>query len=224
MPYLVRGDPLRGIFLEDMLDGTWRDVMPLLAEEQRSFDPVADEPGYILERFMIDEHYPNLAAFPADLDRLVFEIDIFYIHPAELRDPDTGSVNRPDDQPVPIVFDGSYQAEDLAMLQIPKLLILDLGAFDPSHRICRNHPLGIKESEKRAHGGDDPVSGLGFVRLHRVNKSEIVRDENRPHIDTCVEPGLGEVLPVEHHLLGIGIPSQPDIVSEMADHLLISSV
>lgn len=122
--------------------------MPLLAKEERPHDPVAYEVRDLLERFMIDEHYPDLASFSADLDHLVFEIDIFYVNPAELRDPDTGSVNRPDNQPVPIIFDGSYQAEDLAMLQIQKLLVLDLGAFDPGHRICRNHPLGVKESEK----------------------------------------------------------------------------
>ena len=84
MPDLVGGDSLGCILPEDVLDRAGGDVMPHLPQEERSLDPVADEPGDLLERLVVDEDDPDLAPLPPDLDHLILKIDILNVDPAEL--------------------------------------------------------------------------------------------------------------------------------------------
>jgi len=221
VPDLVGGDSLGCILPEDVLDRAGGDVMPHLPQEERSLDPVADEPGDLLERLVVNEDDPDLAPLPPDLDHLVLEVDILDIDPAELRDPDPGGVDRPDDQPVPVVLDGGDEAKHLAVLQVPELLVLDLRPLDRDHRICRDHPLRGEEPVERAQCRDDPMGRLRLVGLLGINERKIVSDQDRLHVDGRVQPGLGEVRPEELDPLGI-VPPQPDIVGKMADHLLVA--
>ena len=112
---LMRGNPLRCIVLEYVLDGTGRDMLTLLSDKKRPDDPVPNEFRYITKGILINENGPYFITFPPDSYGMFVKINILNIHITELRYPDTGSIYRPDNKFVPAVVDRIDKTENLAV-------------------------------------------------------------------------------------------------------------
>ncbi len=152
-------------------------MIPLLAHEERSFDPVADEFVDILKGLFIDEYHPDLVALPLHTDRLLLEIDIFDVYCAEFRYADAGGVDQADDQVVPLILDGPEQADHLAVFEVSQLLVLDPRSFHPEHGVCGHDPLGVEVAVERGERRYHSVQGLWLVVLPLRDAGEEIGDE-----------------------------------------------
>ena len=72
--------------------------MPLLPDKKRALNPVSDERFHLPKRFGINKDCPYFTPFPFYPDCLLLEVDILDIHVAEFGYPDSGRVDRPDNQ------------------------------------------------------------------------------------------------------------------------------
>lgn len=164
---LVGSDTLRGIMPEYMLDCTGGDMLALLADKERPDDPVTDELRDLGQGLLVDKNRPDFVALPADPDGVFIKINVLDIDAAEFGNTDTGCIDRPDNQFVPVVLDGIYQAEDLVVFQVFDLLLLYPGPVDPRQGIGPDNLLGVEKTIKGAERRDDAMERLGFIGLHR---------------------------------------------------------
>jgi len=66
------------------------------------------------------------------------------------------------------------------------------------------------------------VEGLGLVGPHCRDKREEIRNHGRRDINAGVKPCILEILPEENKLGNLSMTAEPDIVTEMLDHLRIT--
>ena len=83
MPDLMGCYTGRCIVAEYVLNRPGGDILVLLTDKKRTFNPVADKLPDRFGGIVVKEHHPRLVSFPPDLDGMLFKIDISDINTAD---------------------------------------------------------------------------------------------------------------------------------------------
>jgi len=147
--------------------------------------------------------------------------DVPHQDPRELRDPHARRVDGPDDEPVPEIRDLPEELKDLAVLHVHEFLPLHLRPVHVGDGVCLHHLLELQELVKGRKRRDDAVEGVWMVLPEGGKEGEKVGNPGVWHLDLCIDPRGGEVLPLVRNPVRPMAP-EPDVPGEPVQDLDIA--